>query len=217
MISFQTRLILVENKIHTISSKVPVPALLRREHLLDEWRDGVTGGEAMLGVAAGVRLFIVAVQTLRVDTGVKPGEGADSRAGADAFVVQDEESKFVCVEVVFVQGFAAGREGWGGGEHVEPGFVVADGRSEAREAARGSGRQVTLWVKVAGEGGEDAGGRGDCDVECNDVGRKKERGDDGDKHPASSFSISLSSLTSPGGSTPYLKVGFNKNACAFIY
>lgn len=84
---------------------------------------------------------------------------------------------------------------------------MADGRSEAREAARGSDRQVVLGVRGAGGGGgEGAGGRDDCDGEYNDVGGKKERGrgDDGDKHPASSLSISFSNFTSPGGSTPYL-------------
>lgn len=87
---------------------------------------------------------------------------------------------------------------------------MADGRSEAREAARGSDRQVVLGVRGAGGGeGERAGGRDDG--EYNDEGGKKQRGDDGDRHPASSLSISLSNFTSSGGSTPYLKARFNKN------
>lgn len=95
---------------------------------------------------------------------------------------------------------------------------MADGRSEAREAARGSDRQVVLGVRGAGGGGggEGAGGRDDCVGEYKDVGGKKERGrgDDGDKQPASSLSISLSNFTSPGGSTPNLKERFNRNKSA---
>lgn len=91
---------------------------------------------------------------------------------------------------------------------------MADGRSEAQEAARVSDRQVVLGVRGAGggDGGEGAEGRGDCDGEYSDVEGKKERGrqDDGDKHPASSLSISLSNFTSPGGSTPYLKETLKK-------
>ncbi len=96
---------------------------------------------------------------------------------------------------------------------------MADGRSEARDAARVSERQVVLGVRGAGGGGgEGAGGRDDCDGAYNDVGGKKERGrqDDGDKHPASSLSISLSNFTSPGGSTPYLKERFNNNISAIV-
>lgn len=90
-------------------------------------------------------------------------------------------------------------------EHAGAGFVVADGRSEDREAARGSARWVV--VEVGHEGGgeeEQAGGRGGCDEEYNDAGGKKESGDDGDKLPTSSL-ISLSNVTSLSGSTPYLK------------
>lgn len=97
---------------------------------------------------------------------------------------------------------------------------MADGRSEAREAARGSDRQIVLGVRGAGGGGgggEGAGGRDECDGEYNDAGKKERgRGDDGDKHPASSLSISLSNFTSPGGSTPYLRESFNKYISAIV-
>lgn len=65
-----------------------------------------------------------------------------------------------------------------------------------------------LGVKGAGGGGGDGTrGRDAFDGEHNDVGGTVERGrgDDGDKHPASSLSISLSNFTSPGGSTPNLR------------
>lgn len=89
---------------------------------------------------------------------------------------------------------------------------MADGRSEASEAARGSDGLVALGVRGAGagRGGEGAGGR---DGEYNERGGKMKIGDDGDKLPASSLCISLSNLTNPGGSTPYLKVKFNKKIC----
>lgn len=61
---------------------------------------GVTGGEAV-----GVCLF-----TVEVDTGVWPGEGADSGVVADVVVAQDEENKGVCVEAVLVHGLEAERE-----------------------------------------------------------------------------------------------------------
>lgn len=89
---------------------------------------------------------------------------------------------------------------------------MADGRSEASEAARGSDGLVALGVRGAGagRGGEGAGGG---DGEYNERGGKMKIGDDGDKLPASSLCISLSNLTNPGGSTPYLKVKFNKKIC----
>lgn len=96
---------------------------------------------------------------------------------------------------------------------------MADGRSEASEAARGSDGLVALGVRGAGAGGggggggEGAGGRDGWDGEYNERGGKMKRGDDGDKLPASSLCISLSNLTNPGGSTPYLKVIFNKKNC----
>lgn len=92
---------------------------------------------------------------------------------------------------------------------------MADGRSEASEAARGSDGLVALGVRGAGagRGGEGAGGRDGWDGEYNERGGKMKIGDDGDKLPASSLCISLSNLTNPGGSTPYLKVKFNKKIC----
>lgn len=203
------------NEIHTISSKMLLVPVLLRLDLLEERGVRAAGGEAMGGAAVGVCLFIVLVETLAVDATVWPGEGAASGAEADVLVVQDEENKGVCVEAVVVQGLEAEREGWGGGKHVGTGFVVADGRSEAKEAGRVSDRQVVLGVRGTGRGGgEGAGGRD----EYNDVGGKKEKGrqDDGDKHPASSLSISLSNFTSPGGSTPYLKERFYKNTSAIV-
>lgn len=97
---------------------------------------------------------------------------------------------------------------------------MADGRSKAREAARGSDRLVVLGVRGAGGGeggggGEGAGGRDGCDGENSNGGVKKKRGDDGDKLLASSICISLSNLTSPGGSNPYLKVRFKKKKISF--
>lgn len=169
--------------------------------LLDERGVGVAGGEATGGAAVGVWLFTVA--------GDAAGEGADGGAEADASVAQDGENKGVCVEAAAVQGLEAERGGWGGGgKDVGAGFVVADGRSEAREAARGSERRDEMGVRGAGGGGggEGEGGREDCDCGgCEDGGGKKQRGDDGERHPDSSLSISLSSFTSPGGSTPYLE------------
>lgn len=96
---------------------------------------------------------------------------------------------------------------------------MADGRSEAKEAARVSDRQVVLEVRGTGEGGgEGAGGREHCDGEYSDVGGKKEKGrlGDGDKEPASSLCNSLSNFTSPGGSIPYLKGRFHKNIQAVV-
>lgn len=74
-----------------------------------------------------------------------------------------------------------------------------------------------LGVVRAGGGGEVGTRRGDdFDGEYNDVGGKKERGrkDDGDKQSASSLSISLSNLTSSGGSTPYLTERYNERISA---
>lgn len=182
-----------------------VPALLRLEDLLEDRGVAAAGGEVVGGV--GVWLFTAAGETLAADTEAWPGNGGESGGEADVLVLQDEENKGVCVEAVVVQVLDGG-----GCKHAGAGFVVADGRSEA---ARGSDRQVMLRVRGAGGagGGEGDGGRDDCDGEYNDVGGKKERGsgDDGDKQPASSLSISLSNFTSPGGSTPYLREGFNKN------
>ncbi len=87
-----------------------VPVLLRLVDLLEERGVRAAGGEVMGGVAVGVWLFIAVEETLGVDTRVWPGEGVDSGAEADALVVQDEENKGVCVEVVVVQGLAAERE-----------------------------------------------------------------------------------------------------------
>lgn len=165
-----------------------------------------------MGVA-GVHLSIVVEEILAGDTGVWPGKGADSRVEADVLLMQDEENKGVCVETEVVQGLEAVGEGGEGGKHVGAGFVVTDGRSEAREAARVSDRRVALGVRVVGEGGgEGVGGRDGFDGEYNVVEGKKEKGrhDDGDKHPASSLSISFSNFTSPGGSTPCLKDMLNK-------
>lgn len=70
-----------------------------------------------------------------------------------------------------------------------------------------------LGVRRAGGGGGVGTRRGDAfNGEYNDVEGKKERvrGDDGDKQPASSLSISLSNFTSSGGSTPYLRERYNK-------
>lgn len=127
---------------------------------------------------------------------------SDSRAAADvlaaAAAAQEGGNKGVCEEAV-VQRLETERD-----EDAGAGFV--DGRSEAREAARGSGRWVVVEVGQDGGGGEEegSGDRGDCDAEYNDAGGEKESGEDGDKTPVSSFSISLSNFTSPGGSTPYL-------------
>lgn len=186
---------------HTISSSMLLaPVLLRLEDLLEARGVAAAGGEVVGGGAVGVWLFTAAGETLAADTEVWPGNGGESGGEADVLVLQDEENKGVCVEAVVVQVLDGG-----GCKHAGAGFVVADGRSEA---ARGSDRQVRLRVRGAGGAG---GGEGDG--EYNDVGGKKERGsgDDGDKQPASSLSISLSNFTSPGGSTPYLREGFNKN------
>lgn len=161
------------NKIRTISSKMLlVPLLFLLVNLPEERGVRAAGGEVMGGAALGVWLFTVVEEALAVDTRVWPGEGADGGVEADVLVVQDEENKGVCVEAVVVQGLEAEREDWGGDEHVDTGFVVADGRSEEREAARASDRQVVLGVRGAGGGGggEGAGGRDDCDGEYNDVG-----------------------------------------------
>lgn len=130
-------------------------------------------------------------------------------------VAQDKDNKGVCVEAVLVDRLEAEGGGCGGDVHAGAGAAVADGRSEARV----SDRQVVLEVRATGEGdGEGAGGRDDCDGEYNDGGGKKEKGrrGDGDKHPASSLSSSLSSFTSPGGSTPHLKERVNKNISAIM-
>lgn len=84
-------------------------------------------------------------------------------------------------------------------------MVVVEGRSEARLERRGSGGQGVVGGRGI-EGEEGAGGREDCKGEHSDGGGIKEngRGDDGERDPASSLSISLSNFTSPGGSIPYL-------------
>lgn len=195
---------------------VPV---LRRLVDLEERGVRAAGGKVMGGAALGVWLFFVVLETLAVHTRVCCGEGADSEVEADVLVVEDEENKGVCVEAVVVQGLEAKGEDWGGDKHVGIGFVVADWRSEEREAARASDRKVVLGVKGAGGGGgEGTRSRDAFDGEYNDVGGKKERGrgDDGDKHTASSLSISLSNFTSPGGSTPYLRERFDKNISAIV-
>lgn len=83
---------------HTISSRMLlVPALLRVVGLLDEWGVRTAGGEAAEGVAVAMRLFIVVEETLAVDGGVE----------TDAFVVQGEDNKGVCVEAVVIHGLEA--------------------------------------------------------------------------------------------------------------
>lgn len=160
-----------------------MPVLRRIVHLEDR---GVR--------AAGVWLFFV---------------GEETRA-ADVLVMEDEGNKGVCVEAVVVQRLEAEREDWGGDKHAGTGFVVADGRSEAR----GSDTRAVLGVRGPGGGGEEGGAwsSDDCVGEYSDVGGKKYSGggDDGDKRSASSLSISLSNFTSPGGSTPYLREGIEK-------
>lgn len=174
-----------------------VPVLRR---LVDLQARGVRAA----GVVLGVWLLFGVQETLAVDTRFLCGDGG---VEADVLVMEDEENKGVCVEAVVVQGLEAEREDWGGDKHAGTRFVVVDWRSEEREAAS-DGRGLGLGVRRAGGGGgEGTRSRDDFDGEYNDAGGKKEkgRGDDGDKHSASSLSISLSNFTSPGGSTPHLR------------
>lgn len=119
------------------------------------------------------------------------------RAAADVLAAaQEEENKGVCEEAV-IQRLETER-------HEDAGAGFVDGRSEE---ARGSGRRVVGEVRHEGGGGEEGSGvRG----EYIDAGVNKESGDDGDKHPVSSFSVTLSNFTSLGGSTPYLGTSWNK-------
>lgn len=87
-----------------------VPLLFLLVNLPEERGVRAAGGEVMGGVALGVWLFTVVEEALAVDTRVWPGEGADGGVEADVLVVQDEENKGVCVEVVVVQGLEAERE-----------------------------------------------------------------------------------------------------------
>lgn len=144
--------------------------------------------------------LVVSVGEETVDIKVWLGEGG---AEVDVLEVLDEENKGVCVEVVVVQRLEAEREDWGEGKHVVTG-VGADGRSETSESVSGSDRQVVLEVWGVGEG-EGAG----CDGEHSGGKKVKAYGDVGES-PASSLSISLSSFTSPGGSTPYLTEEWHK-------
>ena len=81
-----------------------VPVLLRLVDLFEERGVRAAGGEVMGGVALGVWLFIVAEETLAVDSRVWPGEVGEGGVEADVLVAQDEENKGVCVEAVVVQG-----------------------------------------------------------------------------------------------------------------
>lgn len=176
------------HQIRTISSRsLSSPTLFLGVDLQEERGFRDAGGEVM--GSAGVFLL-----SLAGGAGASPGEGADD---ADVLAMEDGENKGVCVEAVDVEGL----EAEGGGKHGGAGFVVADGRSEEKEGARGSDRAA------GGGGGEGVGGSEEFDGEYNVVGGKKEKGreDDGDKHPASSLSISPSKCTSPGGSIPYLR------------
>lgn len=87
-----------------------LPELLRLVDLLEGRGVGAAGGEVMRGGAFGVWLFTLVEETLAADTGVWPGEGADSGVEADALVVPDEENKGVCVEAVVVHGLEAEME-----------------------------------------------------------------------------------------------------------
>lgn len=137
---------------HTMSSKTLVLTLLLLLDLLEERGVCVAGWEGVAVLQTlGVCLFSVAGQTSAEDPRVWSVRGADSRAEADVSVVQDEENKESCVEAALVQRLEAKRRGWGGGEPVGRGSVVADGRSEAKEVVRGSGTQVVFEVRGASE------------------------------------------------------------------
>lgn len=155
----------------TISSKTLVLELLRFLDLMEEQDVCVAGWEGMAALqAAGVCLFSVAGQTSVEDPRVWSVGPADSGAEADVSVVQDE-NKEGCVEAVLVERLESKRRGCGWGEHVGRGSVVADGRSEAKEVARGSSRQVVFEERGAGEGGgEGDAGREDVGGEYSDVG-----------------------------------------------
>lgn len=146
--------------------------LLRFLDLLEEREVCVDGWEGMAALqAAGICLFSVAGQFSVEDPTVWSVGPADSGAEADVSVVQDEENKEGCVEAVLVERLESKRRGCGWGEHVGRGFVVADGRSEAKEVARGSARQVGFGRRGAGEGGgEGDAGMEDVRGEYNDVG-----------------------------------------------
>lgn len=87
-----------------------------------------------------------------------------------------------------------GGEGWGsrGGDGVGEAGGVDVGRGDAGVIGGG-----------IGSGGKNRGG-------VDGEGRGEAKNMDGDEHPSSSFSISFSSFTSAGGSTPYLRTIFSQ-------
>lgn len=126
-----------------------------------------------------------------------------SRSGeplSGGLAAQGGDNKGVCVAALLVQGLQVGDRGRGG--HSGAAFLVANGRSVAQGAAGDSGWQGGEGRGGAGEGGGEGRGAG--------VQGKKVKGTwrDGERvEPASSLSISLSSFTRPGGSTPHLGGG----------
>lgn len=108
--------------------------------------------------------------------GIWHGAGAGSGDGAGVVVVLRGIKSGVCVELEVVPGL-----GGSGGEAGRGGLAGLE-----REAGSGAG-----------------GGDGGSGLKGGDRSKDSDRGDNGDK-PASSLSISRSSFTKPGGSTPYL-------------
>lgn len=179
--------------LRTMSSKmllVLVPLLL-----VDLFREVV--GWGTVGMTGGVCMFSADEETLALAPGVGLCDGAERRGRTGVVVGPDGVKGCVCVKHEEEGGLGAKRGG-GGGEQG-----VADGTSETLEAGTGSGGLAMFRVRGTVGGGDGAGGMcgGDgCGGGQKEGEGKKERGDKLD----SSFSISFSSFTRLGGSTPYL-------------
>lgn len=119
---------------------------------------------------------------------VLTGDGVEGESGWGFDWVEDRE-----IESGGGVG-SKGGEGWGsrGGDGVcEAGGVDVGTRDDwMMGGGFGSG-----WKNRGGVGGK---------------GRGEAKNMDGDEHPSSSFSISFSSFTSAGGSTPYLRTIFHQ-------
>lgn len=88
--------------------------------------------------------------------------------------------------------------GVGGGEAGGVDGEIETGKEQGEEQGRGDGA-----------GGKNRGLEGEGNGDAKNM--------DGDKEPNSSFSISFSSLTRPGGSTPYLQGMIHSVNCMSMY
>ena len=168
----------------TMSSKRSVagPALLRPALLLGwrgtSWSEGALGGWVGVVVAAGAGVGVRGVA-------LAGGEG--------------KKKSWVCVDTVLVEEEVR-RRAWLHEEHVAAVWGLEETSGGVSEICVSGGRSVA----GGGEGGREGGGEGFLGRD-GEGKKEKWRGEDGERRPASSLSISRSSFTSPGGSIPYLR------------